>query len=883
MTPLSLERPSGTVTFLLTDIEGSTRNWETDPSAMREGLARHDALLNEVIAAHEGHVLTERGEGDSFFAVFERASDAVSAASALQLALYREAWPDGAPVRVRMAIHTGEAGGDYRGQDVNRCARLRAIAYGGQVILSAATEALVRRQLPPGASVQDMGQHRLRDLAQPERVYQLNHADLPSEFPRLRSLDAFKHNLPVQLTSFVGREKQIEEVKRRLRDHRLVTVTGAGGSGKTRLALQVAADVVEDYEDGVWLVDLSPLAEPALVDRAVAISLGINEQAGQPLAQTLVDHLRDKNLLMVLDNCEHVVEAASRLTESVLRQTPDLRMLATSREPLNILGEAAWAIPSLSTPDLDHLPSLDAIGEYEAVRLFLDRAFVARPKFAPTQADTTAIAHIGHRLDGVPLAIELAAAQMKLMRPDDILSRLKDRFRLLTRGSRTALPRQKTLRAAVDWSHDLLSDAERALFRRLSVFAGGFDLEATEQVSRSEALPEEDILEVLGALVDKSLVVADVDGGGSIRYRLHETLRQYGHEKLIEAQEEEEARDQHLKYFLDLAERAIAHAGRVDPNPPWLDRQEREHENFRAALGWARERHPEEYLQLAGALSWFWFLRSSHLSEGREWLGDALTRQPRRTASAARALAGASLLASWQGDPASAQSLAKESLGVWTELGDQMGMALALEAMGWSHFVGGDDPSALRYMSEGLEIFRSTGNPRLINRGALNVTQVLVSHADVDEAESMSRDVLARGQDLGEPRDIHLAHHFLADCALARGDVVEAEQRYGKSLRAALNYGNIAEAGVELQGVAMGLAGQGRLEKAFTLNAAAEAKMRELGLDMSGIPFWAGYLRRYFGPARESFGEERVASAEEEGRLMSFDAAIDYGLDRARD
>ena len=875
--------PSGTVTFLLTDIEGSTRNWESSPSSMRTALLRHDALLNEGIVEHSGYVLTERGEGDSFFAVFERASDAVAAASAVQLALHREAWPVGTPVKVRMAIHTGEAGGDYRGQDVNRCARLRAIAHGGQVVMSSATEALVRRHLPPGGSVQDIGEHRLRDLAEPDRVYQLNHADLPSDFPRLRSLEALRHNLPLQLTSFIGRETEIEEVKRQLRDHHLVTVTGAGGSGKTRLALQVAADLVEGFRDGVWLIDLSPLSDRAQVERAVALPLEIKEDPGRPLEHTLIEHLGDKELLLVLDNCEHVVEAASHMAESLLRAASGLRVLATSREALNIPGEAAWRIPSLSTPDLNRIPGPGGLERYEAVRLFVDRALVVQSKFALTEENASTVVHVCHRLDGVPLAIELAAARMKVMRPEEILKRLEDRFRLLTGGSRTALPRQQTLRAAVDWSHDLLSDTERVLFRRLSVFAGGFDLEAAEEVCRGDMLAADGVLDVLSALVDKSLVAADVEADGLIRYRLHETLRQYGHEKLIAAEEEEEAREHHLAYFLDLAERAYAHEGRVDPNPPWLDRQEREHDNFRSALEWARDRHRDEFVQLAGALSWFWFLHSMHLSEGRERLGDALSGRQGGLATVARALAGASLLASWQGDPASAQSLAAESLANWRELGDQMGVALALEAMGWSHFIGGDDPNALRYMEEGLEIFRLVGNERLLNRGALNVSQVLVSLGRVDEAEFMSQDVLAHGTDLQEPRDVHLSHHFLADCALARGEVVEAEERYGRSLRAALDYGNVAEAGVELQGMAMGIAGQGRVEKAFRLNAVAEAKMHEVGLDMGGIPFWAGYVRRYLVPAREALGEAALSVLEEEGRRMGFEAAIDYALDRTRE
>jgi predicted ATPase len=377
----------------------------------------------------------------------------------------------------------------------------------------------------------------------------------------------------------------------------------------------------------------------------------IKEEPGRPLEHTLIDHLGDKEVLLVLDNCEHIVEAASHIAESLLRAAGGLRILATSREALNIPGEAAWRIPSLSTPDLDRISGPEGLERYEAVRLFVDRALGVQPKFTLSEENASTVVNVCRRLDGVPLAIELAAARMKLMRPDEILKRLEDRFGLLTGGSRTALPRQQTLRAAVDWGHDLLSDSERVLFRRLSVFAGGFELEAAEEVCHGDMLAAEDVLDLLSALVDKSLVAADVEEEGSIRYRLHETLKQYGHEKLVAAKEEEEAREHHLAYFLDLAEQAYAHAGRVDPTPRWLDRQEREHDNFRAALAWARDRHPEEFIQLTGALSSLWWLRAIHLFEGREWLGHALATRQGGTATAARALTGASLLASWAIDP----------------------------------------------------------------------------------------------------------------------------------------------------------------------------------------------------------------------------------------
>ena len=483
------EPPTGTATFLLTDIEGSTRNWEASPESMHAALVKHDHLMGAVIHAHGGEVLTERGEGDSFFAAFGQASDAVAAACEAQTRLWAESWPEQAPIRVRLAIHTGEAGLDYRGPDVNRCARLRSIAHGGQVLLSAAAAALVRTRLPDGAALVDLGPHRLRDLTHPERVFQLTHPNLPGDFPPVRSLDSYKHNLPVQLTNFVGRDREIEEVKELLFGHHLVTLTGAGGSGKTRLALQVAGELVDRFDEGVWLVDLAAVTDAATVVRAVASAVGAVESAGRPLTESLIEHVRGKKLLLIVDNCEHVIGASSELVEMLLRSLPELRIVATSREALNVPGEAAWRIPTMSLPERRRAPTAHEIARFEAVQLFADRAANARRGFALTDRDAADVAEICRRLDGIPLAIELAAARLRILSSHDILARLEDRFRLLTGGSRTALPRQQTLRAAVEWSHDLLSEPERILFRRLSALVGGFDLDAAERCVGAKCWP----------------------------------------------------------------------------------------------------------------------------------------------------------------------------------------------------------------------------------------------------------------------------------------------------------------------------------------------------------------------------------------------------------
>jgi predicted ATPase/class 3 adenylate cyclase len=532
---MTRELPVGTVTFLFTDIEGSSKLWEQYPDAMSAALAQHNALLRQVIEAHRGYIF--KLWGDAVYAAFDRATDALNAAVEAQRELSRRSWGKLGSVRVRMALHTGAAearDGDYFGPTLNRCARLLAAAHGGQILLSAATEELVRDALPPGVSLHSLGQHRLKDLQRPEHIFQVVHPDLPREFSSLRTLNAVPNNLPIQLTSFIGREREMREVKALLTQTRLLTLTGSGGCGKTRLALQVAADLLEDYPDGVWFIDLSVLTDPALVPGTVVATLGIHEEPGRPALTTLAEALKPRTLLLILDNCEHLVGACAQLAETLLQTCPNLRIVATSREALGIAGEVAWRVPSLSLPqphELAHPDSLARITQYEAIRLFIERAEAASSDFRVTPHNLRAIVQICQRLDGIPLAIELAAARVKALSVEQIASRLDDRFRLLTGGSRTALPRQQTLRAMMDWSYELLNERERTLFRRLSAFAGGFTLEAAEAVCADEQIPSYEIVDLLTNLVSKSLVVFRDE---EARYKLLETVRQYARDKLLE-------------------------------------------------------------------------------------------------------------------------------------------------------------------------------------------------------------------------------------------------------------------------------------------------------------------------------------------------------------
>ncbi|PYL91506.1 MAG: LuxR family transcriptional regulator, partial [Verrucomicrobia bacterium] len=710
-------RPVGTVTFLFTDMEGSTRAWEAHPKETRAALQRHDEIVARAIEANRGTIILERGEGDSVFAVFERASDAVAAACELQLALGKEEWPSEVPLRVRVGIHTGEADADYRGAHVNRAARIRAIGHGEQILLSAVTAGIVRGTLPDGTSLIDLGQHRLRDVSDMEHVFQLAHPDFRENFPPLRSVSNFRQNLPVQLTSFVGRGRERKEVAALIDDHRVVTLIGSGGSGKTRLAIQVGADELEKFPDGVRFVDLAPLNDAPLVVDAIASSIGIKVEQGISVVDALVRTLEGTKTLVIIDNCEHVIKACADTVTGLLRAGESVRVLATSREPLGLAGEMTWRVPSLSLSD--DATKIEEIGESEAVQLFVDRACAVRPGFTLTSANAQAITDICRTLEGLPLAIELAAARAKALAAHQIRDRLSDRFRLLTGGR----GRHQTLRSTIDWSYDLLSEKERALFRRLCVFAGGFDLPAVQAI-----WPDGDPLDHIEQLVDKSLVTVEQLTDEKLRYRLLETLRQYGAERLVEVGEEDEARERHFAHYLGIAERAYAQ--RIEHEAEMLASLEADHDDFRAALEWSRSQ-PRDLLRLASSLGWFWHLRS-HYREGRTWLEQALALNPtERSRERARALWALSMILNWQGDVAAARPLAEESLALWRTTDDPLELALALESVGWSHFAASNYSEALRSMEDCVEAYRRLGSAKLITRGRVAVGQMLAALGDV--------------------------------------------------------------------------------------------------------------------------------------------------------
>jgi predicted ATPase/class 3 adenylate cyclase len=749
--------PSGTVTFLFTDIEGSTKLAQQYPDSMPALLARHHEILHRSIQKQNGYVF--QIIGDAFCVAFSSPVEAVNAAVDAQSYLFGEKWKP-APIKVRMGIHTGTAqikeDGQYSGYaSMALTQRIMSAGHGGQILLSGATRELVRDTLPADTELQDMGEKRLKDLLRPEHLYQLNTSRLPSSFPPLKTLDSFSNNLPTQLTSFIGRENEIAEVKQELDQHRLVTLTGSGGTGKTRLSLQVAADLLEKFDHGVWFIELAPLTDPDLIPQTILSTIGIQEQQGKSPLDVLGEYLHEKQTLLVLDNCEHLIEASARVVNTLLNAAPKLKILASSREALGVKGEASYPVPSLSLPDIKHLPAIEGLSQYEAVRLFIDRVLLVTPHFVVDQDNAPHIAQICYRLDGIPLAIELAAARVKVLSVEQISKRIDDRFRLLTGGARTSLPRQQTLRALIDWSYDLLSENERLLLCRLSVFAGGWTLEAAEEVCSDQSpvnseqtdhrLLVTDILDLLTQLVNKSLVmVIEHSQSGETRYRMLETIRQYAREKLMETGGSEIIRDKHLAFFEKLVQQAEPELYRSN-QILWFNRLEDELDNFRMAMDWALDANVAAGLRIASTPWHFWRERG-YLSELGDWLDQLLERYDpidslhcqalviyafsffqkgdfpkmistaRQSLQMARTLSdkhleafnlstlGALLLL--QGDVVEGTPLLEQSLVLYRELEDKIGQANALEGLSYT----GGSLEVIPALKEGLRLNRELGN-----------------------------------------------------------------------------------------------------------------------------------------------------------------------------
>lgn len=616
-----VKQPTGAVTFLFTDIEGSTRLWEDRPDEMRQAVERHDQLVNQTLAGHDGYVFSTAG--DSFAAAFSSPKMAVAAALSVQQALDSEVWKIG-NLKVRMGLHSGiahERDGDYFGPTLSRAARIMSAGHGGQVLVSHITAEMVEEVLPSHAGLRSLGEFRLKDLGAPERLFQLVHPDLSDDFPPLRTLDNHPTNLPAELSSFIGRQRELADIGDRLQESRLVTLTGVGGAGKTRLALQAAANRLDDFPNGVWVVELASLVDPSELSRSTAQAIGlprdtvVDSEGASIAAQRLVDYLAPRRSLLVLDNCEHMIGPAAEFADFLLRSCPDLKFLATSREGLAVAGEQLIQVPSLAlTPE--YVGGTQSSRPADAVDLFTERASSVDSRFELTPENIQVVVEICRRLDGMPLAIELAAARVRLLPPDQILDRLSDAFRLLTGGTRTALPRQQTLRATMDWSYDLLSENERLVFERLAVFRGGFTLDSAEATVSGEGVEEWEVFDMLASLVDKSMV-QQADRAG--RFSLLETLRQYGLDRLAESASTDRWRRRHAEHYAEQADEAYE-ATRDHRQAAWLDQIDQDHENFKAAVTWAMDSGAFDLgVRLAIGLWWNWFVHS-HTSFGKQVL-----------------------------------------------------------------------------------------------------------------------------------------------------------------------------------------------------------------------------------------------------------------------
>jgi predicted ATPase/class 3 adenylate cyclase len=892
-----VEVPTGTVTFLFTDIEGSTRLWEDHQDAMKDALARHDAILRESVDGHDGVVFSTMGDGMA--AAFASAPDAVKAVLDAQRRLGTEVWGETGPLRVRMGLHTDEgrlrAAGEYVNRPLNRCARLMAVAHGGQVLVSDVTAAVARDRLPADVVLSDLGEHRLRDLAEPVRIFQVSHPVLRRDFPPLRSLDTLPGNLPLQPTELVGRERDLADLAAVLRESRLVTLTGVGGVGKTRLALQLAAETLPSFRDGAWFCEFAPLKSGDAVPDIAAAVFSLQPSPGQTMTDALIESLRAKELLLVLDNCEHVLDAVAHLVERIERECPDVTVLATSREGLALRGERIVAVPSLAQDD--------------ASRLFADRAADVQAGFSLNGENEAAVQRLCERLDGIPLAIELAAARVRSMTVSELNQRLDDRFRLLTGGSRTALERHQTLRATVDWSYDLLSPPERVLLDRLAVFAGGFMLDAAQAVAGGDDLDSLDVLDLLAQLVDKSLVIAE-QATGATRYRLLETIRQYAQERLEASDTDAElARRRHAEHYVTFAEVAAPHLRGRD-QLEWVERLVPELDNIRAlvawtteagevdlafrlvmatnvnglslsqtALGWAEAAcampRTADHPMLPDVLGWAaWSaVNRADMDRSRELIAEMHAAEQRLNAEpSALRLQGPTTLALFGGEIAKSIEHAERWVELARAAADDYQLVQGLTILGSAYLI--EDPElAVRTLEEAVDLGRSVGAPGILS-WALSVLGTFLVETNRPEALSVLTEAAEYATLVG---NAHAAAHALTMAASIHGGQGEHDVALRMAATAcdeARRVGTRLGIGGALFATATSLSDLGDHESAVMLAAFATAIY-------SGQ--WAGRVeaarRDLLGAATDALGAERVAELDRRGTNLTDEEAATLARD----
>jgi predicted ATPase/class 3 adenylate cyclase len=893
--------PTGTVAFVFTDIEGSTHLAQTLPDdRWTATLARHRELIRAAVAAHGGVEVST--EGDGFFLVFARTADAVAATVAAERALSAEPWPEDAAVRVRMGIHTGDgrldADGSYVGADVHRAARVAAAGHGGQVLLSETTSSLVADELPPGVALRGLGEHRLKDL-RPERICQLVIEGQRSEFPPIRSLDRRPNNLPTQLTSFVGRDVELAEAGELLKTTRLLTLTGPGGTGKTRLSLQLAADVSERFADGVWFVALEPVRDPSLIAPTILTTLGLVEAGGRSARDVLVDWLANRAVLLVLDNFEQVIEGAPVVAD-LLRGAPRVSVVVTSRAPLRVSGEQEYPVPGLPAPrdllalsDLEkmNLPAGDrrldaaAATQFEAVRLFIARAVGVRPDFRVTNENAPAVAGIAARLHGMPLAIELAAARVKLLSPDAILERLEHQLGVLAQGSRDLPERQQTLRGAIAWSHDLLDDGQRCLLARLSVFVGGCELDSAEVVcGPASELADLDILDGLMALADQSLVRAE-EIDGETRFRMLDTIREFAAEQLVTRGEKDEIERRHTATFVALAESLTPRLS-GDDQRRWLGRLERDHDNIRAVLDRTVAAGDGPNAIRLGFAMWRYWQKRGHLAEARRRLqaiADAPWSHDDRVLRARlmEALGGVSW---WQADLPSMSAAYEEALAIWEELGDKREIANALYNDSFRYAVSAkpkeSDPEGigLRQMTRSRELAAAAGDEHGRANALWGVGNYHYFH-DTDEYGSQEfEQALSVFRTLGDRTMEAWSLHMLSTAQMRADDLESSRANSTEALLIFHRFGDVAGITLVLDDFASLAIAAGDVPRSARLWGAARALSSAGGVGLAD--FVDAQFEFYSRPnARQSIDPAELERYSLEGRAMTLDESVAYALE----
>jgi predicted ATPase/class 3 adenylate cyclase len=774
---VSAARRSISVTLLFTDIEASTSLWADHSDEAGAAVGLHDEILASAIAAHDGKVVKTTGDG--FLATFSTARAGAEAAVEAQFGLARRADELLNAAHVRMGLHAGtveERQGDLFGLTVNKCERIMAAASAGQILVSSAAASLLRTDLPPDSDLIDLGENRLRGIPGAERLYQFAHRGLRREFPPPATVVGVPTNLPVELTSFIGREREVTEVSALMAQYRLVTLTGSGGAGKTRLAIRMGSLGRDRFADGVWFVGLDSLRDPDLVAERIASTLGLEERAGRTYVELIAYHLQGKRTMVIVDNCEHLIDACAHVVSTLLLDVPALHVLATSRQRLGVSSEVEYRVPSMSVPDENS--NVDTMFEHDAIRLFIDRARLARPSFELSPDNAEAVGRITRQLDGIPLALELAAAKIAVLAPKQIAEHLDSRFQLLTAAARTALPRHQTLEAAIEWSYDLLPDSERWLLNRLAVFRGGFDLAAVEHVCADLKEGDGDVVSMLSALVEKSLVISDLDVA---RFRLLETVRQYAADRLDRSGDAQHAADAHAGYFVEFAERAGPGLDGPD-QATWLAALELERDNLRAAMEWSLDHEPVT-LRLASAIWRFWHLRRRP-SEGRDWLDRALDQAGGTRAEwRVQALLGAGTLASAQGEQVAAQSLLDDARELAEQIGDQSAAAAALTTTAIIRHKRGELVAATEMLRGALDLARAAADRLQTSRVLTNLSLVLEDRGQRDEAALCAQEALSVARTTEIPDLIADAMLTAGEIALNQGDGSAAQKYLEEALR----------------------------------------------------------------------------------------------------